>query len=99
MRMRFVPIFSAILWVAIATSALSQGYNFFETHDDAARRRQAEQYSEQKARESRGNALMPEPSRGYGEASPSQFSNPRGRSDNYNPNLPRECPPNHMMCR
>jgi len=89
---------SAALW--IVTPAFSQSYNFLETQQDAERRRQAEQYNYEKEQQRRGNLLNTQKPRGLGEASPpSQSTHPTGRSDEYNPNLPRECPPNQMMCR
>jgi hypothetical protein len=83
----------------IVTPAVSQPSDFFETRQDATRRLQAEQYSADKERTRRGNSLMPDKPRGLGEAPPSHLSSPRGRSDEYDPTLPRECPPNQMMCR
>lgn len=84
---------------SILTPAIGQSYNFLETQDEAARRRQAEQYYYEKEQQRRGNTLNIEKPRGLGEAPPSHLSNPRGQSDSYNPTLPRECPPNQMMCR
>ena len=89
---------SAALW--IVTPAFSQSYNFLETQQDAERRRQAEQYYYEKEQQRRGNTLNTQKPRGLGEASPpSPSTHPSGRSDDYNPNWPRECPPNQMMCR
>ena len=87
---------SAALW--IVTPAFSQ--SFLETQQDAERRRQAEQYNYEKEQQRRGNLLPTEKPRGLGEASPrSPSTHPTGRSDNDNPNWPRECPPNQMICR
>lgn len=84
--------------LSIVTPAISQSYNFLETQDEAARRRQAEQYNYEKEQQRRGNTLNTEKPRGLGEAPPANLSNPRGRADD-SPRLPRECPPNQMMCR
>ncbi len=92
--MRALRLISTLLILAIATPVLAQ--SAFETHDEAARRRQAERYAEEKKRQ---NVLTPERQRPLGEAGPSHFSNPPARRETTNPNLPRECPPNQMMCR
>lgn len=102
--MRLLRILAAALTlsatVALVTPAISQSYNFLETQNEAERRRQAEQYNYEKEQQRRGNTFNTEKPRGLGESSPpSPSTHPTGRSDNYNPNLPRECPPNQMMCR
>ena len=102
--MRLLGILAAALalsaTLSVVTPALSQSNNFLETQREAERRRQAEQYNYEREQQRRGNMLNTEKPRGLGEASPpSQSTNPTGRSDYFDPNLPRECPPNHMMCR
>lgn len=92
--MRVLRVISSFLVLVIATPVLAQ--SAFETHDQAARRRQAERYQEEKSRQ---NVLTPDRQRPLGEAAPSHVSNPPARRETYNPNLPRECPPNQMMCR
>ena len=92
--MRTLRMISSLLILVIATPVLGQ--SAFETHDDAARRGQAERYADEQKRQ---NVLAPERLRSLGEAAPSHVANPPARRDTYNPNLPRECPPNQMMCR
>jgi hypothetical protein len=90
--MRFLWLL-AVQAVVVVTPALSQPYDFFETREDAARRLQAEQYSADKDRARHGNSLMPDQPRDLGEAPPSRFSSPRGRSDEHDPTLPANARP------
>ena len=91
-----VAAVSAALWIVTPTF----GQSLLETQQDAERRRQAEQYNYEREQQRRGSLITTEKPRGLGEASPrSQSTHPTGRADEYNPNLPRECPPNQMMCR
>lgn len=91
--MRILRVVSSFLILVIATPVLAQ--SAFETHDEAARRRQAERYAEERNRQT---VLTPERQRPLGEAAPSRFSNPPAQRDRYDPNRPRECPPNQFMC-
>lgn len=69
--MRVLRLISSLLILVIATPVLAQ--SAFETHEEAARRRQAERYAEEKKRQ---NVLTQERQRPLGEAAPSRFSNP-----------------------
>lgn len=85
----FAAAFALTVGLSPVTPVLSQSTNFLETQDEAARRRQAEQYNYQKEQERRGNILNTEKPRGLGEASPpSQSTHPSGIPDNRNPNRP-----------
>lgn len=75
--MRVLRLISSLLILVIATPVLAQ--SAFETHDEAARRRQAERYAEEKKRQ---NVLTPERQRPLGEAAPSHVSNPPVRREN-----------------
>lgn len=96
--MRCLSVMAVLLSAAIVSPALAQSYNLLETSRDAERRRQAEQYTYEQEQRRRGNLLNTEKPRGLGEAPSSSSSPPRKPADTYDPNRPRECPPNHYMC-
>jgi hypothetical protein len=97
--MRCLSLMSVLLSGAIISPVLGQSHNLLETSRDAERRRQAEQHYYEQEQQRRGNMLNTEKPRGLGEApSSSPSSQPRTPVDSYDPNLPRECPPNHYMC-
>lgn len=94
--MRCVGSMAIVLVVAAVSPSFAQPHNFFETTQDAERRRQAEQYFYEQEQRRRGNLLNVEKPRGLGDAPPA--AQPRKPADSYDPNRPRECPPNHYIC-
>lgn len=93
--MRLRVIFAAA-FAGLTTIAPTYGQSLLETKDEAARRRQAEQYQYEKSQERQGNFLNTEKPRGLGEAPPAGLSNPRGRTE---PNPADRCPSWNPNCR